>query len=86
MRYNIKTKFHGDRWSDMGAEHLGENNIRWAQVAGPLTLMKAIMNDYWADAQTPGDGWSQEKVDMVMSKLYWCWVCWLNNEEGVGPA
>lgn len=66
-----------DRWSKMGKEHLGEMNIRWAERAGPLTLQKAIMNDYWADAIIPKEGWSKEKVDMVMSKLYWCWVAWL---------
>jgi len=76
-----------DQWSKMGEEHLGEHNIRWAQMMegfpvgavgiGPLTLMKAIMNDYWADCTIPEDGWSREHVNVVMSKLYWCWVAWL---------
>ena len=74
-----------DPWSRMGEEHLGEHNIEWARHmegfptgvpgSGPLTLMKSIMNDYWADAIT--EDWNAEKVDIVMSKLYWCWVAWL---------
>ena len=64
-----------DRWSKLGEENLGEMNIRWAERAGPMTLMKAIMNDHWADA--PKQDWPKEHVDFVMSKLYWCWVAWL---------
>ncbi len=67
-----------DQWSKMGEEHLGEHNIKWADRAGPMMLMKAILNDYWADVlHSRKDGWSQEHVDMVMSKIYWCWVAWL---------
>ena len=76
-----------DQWSKLGEEYLGEHNIAWAekmesfptQVAGsgPLTLMKAIMNDYWADVRGPTKDWPAEHVDMVMAKLYWCWVAWL---------
>ena len=74
-----------DRWSRMGEEHLGKMNIRWAERmeegsdlrgSGPMTLLKAILNDYWADAGKTHD-WPADKVDMVMSKLYWCWVAWL---------
>ena len=81
----------------MGEEHLGEHNICWAEMmesiipgvsgSGPLTLMKSIMNDYWADAPKTGS-WNREKIDMIMSKLYWCWVAWLEathyevSEEG----
>ena len=75
-----------DDWSEMGEEHLGEHNIRWAQRmesiipgvpgSGPLTLMKSIINDYWADNCKTFD-WPSEHVNMVMSKLYWCWVAWL---------
>lgn len=79
-----------DRWSEMGAEHLGEPNIGWVRRieedgsgpagAGAMMLLKALLNDYWADA--PGsilqEGWDREKIDMVMSKLYWCWVEWGN--------
>lgn len=74
-----------DRWSKLGEENLGEINIQWAQRmeefpfspsgSGPMTLLKAILNDYWAD-DTSKDSWSREKVDVVMSKLYWCWVAW----------
>ena len=73
-----------DRWSKLGEEYLGEHNIGWAQRMesipavpghGPMTLMKAIMNDHWADA--PKQDWPKEHVDFVMSKLYWCWVAWL---------
>ncbi len=75
-----------DQWSQMGEEHLGEANLNWVKKMdemhlgppgyGSLTLMKAIMNDYWADIPggTPIDGWPQEHVDMVMSKIYYCWV------------
>lgn len=76
-----------DLWSKLGEENLGEHNIRWAERmeqfplspagSGPMTLMKAIINDYWADNPIKED-WSRSHVDMVMSKLYWCWVAWLN--------
>ena len=39
--------------------------------------MKSIMNDYWADVVGPTQDWPAEHVDMVMAKLYWCWVAWL---------
>jgi len=78
---------HHDQWSLMGEENLGEMNIKWAQMmedfpncpqgSGPMTLLKSILNDYWADAPPQIDGWDQEKIDMVMSKLYWCWVAWM---------
>lgn len=73
----------------MGEEHLGEMNIRWVERmedfpsavnppgSGALTLMKAIINDYWTDAPKVGD-WPREHVDIVMSKIYWCWVRWLD--------
>ena len=77
-----------DQWSKLGAEHLGEHNIAWALKMesfgvgvpgeGPMILMKSIMNDYWADVPTKTSSWSAEKADMVMSKLYWCWVAWLD--------
>lgn len=83
-----------DRWSKMGEENLGEHNIEWAKMMeewhvgvdghGPMTLMKAIMNDHWADCNTPKDGWPQFHVDLVMSKLYWCWVAWLECTHPLG--
>lgn len=75
-----------DRWSKMGEDNLGEHNVKWAQKmeghdgvpgGGPMTLMKAIMNDHWADVPERRD-WSADHVDFVMSKLYWCWVAWLD--------
>jgi hypothetical protein len=75
-----------DRWSKLGEENLGEINIQFAERSesfplsppgsGPMMLMKAIINDYWAD-DSSRDAWSREHVDIVMSKLYWCWVAWL---------
>ena len=75
-----------DRWSKLGEDNLGEQNIRWAERmeefplspagSGPMTLMKAIINDYWADSSSK-EPWSREHVDVVMSKLYWCWVAWV---------
>jgi len=72
----------------MGAEYLGEMNIKWAERIesipngvpgnGPMTLMKAIMNDYWADIAHVPRPWSADRVEEVMSKLYWCWVAWLD--------
>ena len=79
-----------DQWSKMGEEHLGEMNIRWCDKIGgrdgPMMLMKAIMNDYWADVPggTNKHGWTAEHVDMVMSKLYYCWVRWLDQEHPEG--
>jgi len=76
-----------DQWSQLGEQYLGEHNISWAEKmesfntqapgSGPLTLMKAIMNDYWADVPGKTQDWPAEHVDMVMAKLYWCWVAWL---------
>ncbi len=76
-----------DRWSKLGEEYLGEHNIAWAEKmesfptqvpgSGPLTLMKSIMNDYWADVRGPTKNWPAKHVDEVMAKLYWCWVAWL---------
>ena len=65
----------------MGKKHL-EHDIKWTEMInnrthGCLILQKAIMNDYWADCSctVPGHtGWEKEHVDMVMSKLYYCWV------------
>jgi hypothetical protein len=71
----------------MGEEHLGEMNIGWVDKmstypsppgSGAMTLMKSIINDYWADAPKRGE-WPREHVDVVMSKLYWCWVRWLDD-------
>jgi hypothetical protein len=66
----------------MGKKHL-EHDIEWAEMMDGrglvnwLILQKAIMNDYWADV-SPGihdhTTWNTEKIDMVMSKLYYCWV------------
>ena len=42
-----------------------------------MTLMKSIINDYWTDDVKTKD-WDSEKVNMVMSKIYWCWVAWLD--------
>lgn len=76
-----------DQWSKMGEEHLGENNIEWARRlegwdavvgSGPLTLMKSIINDYWTDRDKNQD-WDAQHVNMVMSKIYWCWVAWLDS-------
>lgn len=70
-----------DQWSKLGEENMGEMNIQWMERAGPMTLMKAVMNDYWADAGVPSEGWSKETVNVVMSKLYYCWVAWLEQEH-----
>jgi len=77
-----------DRWSKLGEENLGEMNIKWAERMedmphsppgwGPMTLLKAILNDYWADAGPQTEGWDREMIDIVMSKLYWCWVAALD--------
>lgn len=71
-----------DDWSAMGEEHLGEVNVRWGMLAGWLTLQKAIMNDYWTD-RDKNQPWDGEMVDMVMSKLYYCWVRMLIDEHGL---
>ena len=70
-----------DDWSKMGEEHLGEPNVRWGMgfEGGWLTLQKAIMNDYWTD-RSKNQPWDAEMVDMVMSKLYYCWVRMLEDE------
>ena len=76
-----------DRWSKLGEEYLVEHNIKWVEHmesfqtgvagAGPLTLMKAIINDYWADVPGATQDWPAMHVDEVMAKIYWCWVAWL---------
>ncbi len=77
-----------DDFSIIGERHLGEGNIRWAERmdsfpytvsgSGPMTLLKSILNDYWADVPDKHTMvWDSEKIEVVMSKLYWCWVAWL---------
>ncbi len=70
----------GDQFAEMGKKHLDVNNVNWGDKVGFLMLQKAIMNDYWADRQK-GRGWPAWKVDMVMSKLYYCWVKLLEKEN-----
>lgn len=79
-------KINHDRWSKLGEKNLGKHNIHWAMKMesmgepghGVLTLMKAIMNDCWADVGVPSYGWTSDEVNRNMSKLYWCWVAWLD--------
>jgi hypothetical protein len=73
-----------DAWSKMGEEHLGEMNIRWARRCGDggFILMKAILNDHWADVRECWKNdyqWDRAEIDYVMSKLYWCWVAMLEH-------
>jgi len=75
-----------DEWSKMGEGHLGEMNIQWGEKVGWDILMKSIMNDYWADANTPTAGWPKFHVDMVMSKLYYCWVRQLDDKVASGEV
>jgi len=70
----------GDLLAEMGKKHLDINNVNWGDKVGFLMLQKAIMNDYWADAKKNVD-WPAWKVDLVMSKLYYCWVKLLEKEE-----
>ena len=72
-----------DKWSKMGEEHLGEMNLRFSRLHddGCFTLMKCIINDYWADAPPQTEGWDREKIDMVMSKIYYCWVAMLEKNH-----
>lgn len=75
-----------DAWSKMGEENLGEMNISWAERTGDggFMLMKAILNDHWADARKGWKSdyqWDRTQIDYVMSKLYWCWVAML--EHGI---
>jgi len=72
----IRNTMEHDDWSRLGEKNMGEHNIRWGEKAGWDMLIKAILNDYWADVP-PGrreNTWNREKIDMVMSKLYYCWV------------
>jgi len=67
---------HNIRFAEIGGPngHRGELlDQKWSHD-GFFTLMKSIMNDHWADANTPKDGWPAFHVDIVMSKLYYCWV------------
>jgi homoserine trans-succinylase len=77
-----------DQWSKLGEENLGGfdgPNISFMMNGtmivnqGPFTLMKCILNDYWADVSNTED-WTAEKVDVVMSKLYYCWVAMFQHE------
>ena len=62
-----------DEWSKLGEGNLGPMNIQWAQRCedfpmgpvgqGPMMLMKAILNDYWAYCRNEEhDDWSREKL------------------------
>lgn len=49
-----------------------------------LTLMKAVMNDYWFDNPVKGD-WTLEHIDEFIHKIYFCWYFYLKgkyDEEG----
>jgi hypothetical protein len=79
-----------DQWSKLGEINLGgmdSPNIQFMILghrgpsSGAFTLLKCILNDYWADAPPQKEGWSKEKIDMVMSKLYYCWCVMLNELE-----
>lgn len=84
-----------DEWSKMGEKALGGPegaNIRFMNLhgddillvyGGPVTLMKCVLNDYWADAMISKTTiWDKEKIDMVMSKLYYCWVAMIQAQVG----
>ena len=76
------TDCHGDIWAETGKINLGSHNLRWGDSVGYLTLQKAILNDYWADARPDSlRQWDREKISIVMSKLYYCWVKLLEDEE-----
>ena len=70
-----------DPWYLMGKKHL-ERDIEWMEMMDKrplawLILQKCILNDYWADVPSSPNNtrtWDQEMIDMVMSKLYYCWV------------
>jgi len=72
-----------DQWSKMGEENLGEMNIMWGEKVGWDILTKSIINDYWADSLSK-EAWSRAHVDVVMSKLYYCWVrqLWERMDDG----
>ena len=74
-----------DQWSKLGERALGSLNIDWAERVGPMVLMKAILNAYWADVapSTREAEWDRVRVDMVMSKLYWCWVAEMDRQDRV---
>jgi hypothetical protein len=65
-----------DKWSALGMKNMGDHNIKWGETAGWDMLIKAILNDYWADVPPTYQNthWDYDKIDMVMSKLYYCWV------------
>ncbi len=81
-----------DKWSELGLENLGGiegMNIAFMRLGitkmsvyqGPFTLLKCILNDYWADiSMSKDETWDKEKIDLVMSKLYFCWVAMLQAE------
>lgn len=76
------TDCHGDVWAEMGKIELGQHNILWGDKVGFLMLQKAILNDYWADAPIDRKThWDKNKINTVMSKLYYCWVKLLEKEE-----
>jgi len=85
-------KIDHDQWSALGEANLGGidgANIRFMELGqyivvneGAFTLLKCILNDYWADSMDK-DAWSREKVDLVMSKLYYCWVAMLQAQMPV---
>lgn len=79
-----------DKWSKMGEENLGGPdgpNIKFlakmmrTKEEGAFTLMKCIMNDYWADAGPQREGWTKAHLDMVMSKIYYCWCVMLDERH-----
>jgi len=79
-----------DKWSKMGEENLGGPDspnitcLDWhgrTREEGAFTMMKCILNDYWADVPPGSDEsytlWDREKIDTVMSKIYYYWCVML---------
>jgi len=86
-------KIDHDQWSALGEANLGgadSANTRFMRLGqlmvideGAFILQKCILNDYWADSMDKGS-WSREKIDIVMSKLYYCWVAMMQPQMPLG--
>lgn len=86
------TKIKHDKWSELGLENLGGiegMNVAFMRLGtnklqvfqGPFNLLKCILNDYWADIPDNENlEWNHDKINMVMSKLYFCWVAMIQAE------
>ena len=47
-----------------------------------MTLMKAVMNDYWFDAPDHHHYLTKNEIDDMIHKIYYCWLMQMREMHG----